>query len=116
MLNKTLLVASTLAVMSFGFTPAVFADDHEGKKGPGAGHFEEVDTDGDGKISKAEFLASQEKHFVEIDADGDGYVTKEEKQAKMEEMREKFKEKREEWKEKRGERADKRDEATDVAE
>ena len=43
-------------------------------------HVKETDTNGDGNISKAEFMASCEKRFAKMDANGDGQITPEERQ------------------------------------
>lgn len=51
---------------------------------------QEMDTDGDGAISKAEFLAQAEAKFDRMDANGDGKITPEERQA----MREKWRRRR----------------------
>ncbi len=55
-----------------------------------------IDTDGDGKISRAEAEASQRpgliKQFDKMDADGDGFITKEERQAFRGKAGEKMKE------------------------
>lgn len=67
---------------------------HEGK-GPDR-YFEKLDTDKDGKISKAESVAAAEKRFNETDTNKDGFVTKEESKAHHDAMKAK-------WKEKRGE-------------
>lgn len=71
-------------------------------------HMKKHDTNGDGVISKDEFLSFAEERFGKMDTNGDGTITKDEAQAahkgkkeKMEEMREKFKEKRQERMEKR---------------
>lgn len=57
-------------------------------KGDMMGHhkarLEAVDTDGNGKISKAEADAARDKHFGEADADGNGSVSYEEFQAMSE--------------------------------
>ncbi|MCB0340628.1 MAG: hypothetical protein H6626_13535 [Pseudobdellovibrionaceae bacterium] len=51
-------------------------------KGHGmAEHFNMMDADGDGKVSKKEFDTGHEKHFSEVDADKDGFITKDEKKA-----------------------------------
>ncbi len=51
-------------------------------KGPrgekGKRHFEKMDSDGDGSISKAEWIAQHTTMFDKIDADADGVVTHEE--------------------------------------
>lgn len=43
-------------------------------------HMKEVDTNGDGNISKEEFMANCEKRFAKMDANGDGQITAEERQ------------------------------------
>ena len=43
-------------------------------------HLKETDTNGDGNISKEEFMASCEKRFAKMDANGDGQITPEERQ------------------------------------
>ena len=44
-------------------------------------HLKEVDTNGDGNISKEEFMANCDKRFAKMDANGDGQITPEERQA-----------------------------------
>jgi len=43
--------------------------------------FREMDTDHDGKISKKEWMAFQEKQFKRFDKNGDGFITKDEVRA-----------------------------------
>ncbi|MGA3118587.1 MAG: EF-hand domain-containing protein [Syntrophobacteraceae bacterium] len=50
--------------------------------------FREMDTDHDGKISKSEWMAFQEKQFKMLDKNGDGFITKDEVRAKMREDQE----------------------------
>jgi Ca2+-binding EF-hand superfamily protein len=45
--------------------------------------FREQDSDGDGRISRAEFDAARAARFAALDADGDGRVTREEMRARM---------------------------------
>ena len=52
-----------------------------GKHGRHGGHFNRVDTDNDGKVSKAEALSAAEAMFARADANGDGFVTPEEMRA-----------------------------------
>jgi Ca2+-binding EF-hand superfamily protein len=52
-----------------------------GKHGRHGGHFSRVDTDNDGKVSKAEALAAAEAMFTRADANADGFVTPEEMRA-----------------------------------
>lgn len=58
-------------------------------------HFASVDPDGDGKITKEEFLNSARERHTKMDLDGDSKVTKEEIRMLHEERNEKFKEHRE---------------------
>ena len=73
----------------------VLAEHHEKKGDRGAKMFEKQDTNGDGVISKAEFLSHAEERFSKLDSDGNGEVTKEEAKAAHEAMKEKVKEMRE---------------------
>lgn len=60
---------------------------------------QEIDKDGDGAISKDEYMnharAKAEERFAEKDANGDGKISPEEGKAHMEKKREEMKEKRE---------------------
>jgi Ca2+-binding EF-hand superfamily protein len=88
-MNKFL--ALTAVVLTFTAVPAL-ADHHgEGKKGK---MFEKHDTNGDGVISKAEFLSHAEERFSKMDVNGDGEVTKEEGKAAREAKREKREERK----------------------
>jgi Ca2+-binding EF-hand superfamily protein len=40
-----------------------------------------MDTDKDGKVTKAEFTAAEDKIFQKLDANGDGVITPDEMQA-----------------------------------
>ena len=51
-----------------------------GKHGHG-GHFKRMDSDNDGKVSRAEALAAAEAAFSRADANQDGFVTAEEMKA-----------------------------------
>lgn len=76
------------SLLALAFAAPVYAMHHEGKEQCGK-RFEKMDTDSDGKVSKAEFLAKIESHFSKADANADGFITKEEHQA----MRDKWKDK-----------------------
>ena len=66
----------TLALVTAILAPPAFADGHGGKN-----KFERKDTNGDGVISKAEFMDYHAKKFGKIDADDNGEITKEEVKA-----------------------------------
>lgn len=76
----------------------------QGEKGPGK-MFKETDTNGDGKMSKDEFMAFHEKRFSEMDKNGDGQIDSDEARAKAKEWREKMEERRKEMMEKKGDAA-----------
>lgn len=77
-MQKRILIAATAVLLSLPL--ALHAAD-EKKKGGG---FKAMDTDGDGKISKKEFVAAQkdagkaESRFAQLDKDGDGFLTQQE--------------------------------------
>jgi Ca2+-binding EF-hand superfamily protein len=45
--------------------------------------FQDMDANHDGKISKKEWMAAQERHFNQLDKNGDGFVTKDEIRSDM---------------------------------
>lgn len=97
------LALIAMPAVSFAQEPAETPKAEEGKgehKGPGK-MFKETDTNGDGQMSKEEFMAFHEKRFGEMDSNGDGQISGEEAKAKAQEWREKMKEKRKEWQEKK---------------
>jgi Ca2+-binding EF-hand superfamily protein len=60
-----------------------------GQAGPGAGGgMMRADTDGDGKISRQEFLAQADARFARLDTNGDGVITADEFAARREANRE----------------------------
>lgn len=94
-MKKThLIYGAVIALMIGGIVPAM-ADGHGGDKGKHKGSmFEKLDTDKDGLVTKAEFLAHAEERFAKMDADGNGSFTKEEAKAHHDAKKEKRKEKR----------------------
>lgn len=88
-IRKTALVGAAslvggLAIFALG-TPAVAErGDHRGHH---KAHLEAADTNGDGKVSKAEADAVKQKRFKETDLDGDGSVSFEEFEAMAEKRR-----------------------------
>lgn len=49
--------------------------------------FKRMDTNGDGVISKQEFMEQAEKRFKRLDANGDGQITREEIESAAQNMR-----------------------------
>lgn len=76
MKTKIATLLSLVLICSFGSLQA--------KKSKGGDGFSKLDTDNDGKISKAEFIAGAkdkvkaEKKFSKLDKDSDGFLSKEE--------------------------------------
>ena len=95
MTRKILLFSATILAVS---AMPVLADGHGEDARRGLGHH---DTNGDGTITKDEFLAHAEKRFAKMDANGDGTITRGEAKEAREKMREKRKERREKRREKR---------------
>lgn len=104
-MKKALMLAAAFVVMG---APAAFADHHEDGK-DGKHHkgemFEKKDVNGDGVISKDEFLKAHEEKFNDIDMDKSGDLTKEELKEAMAKWHEKRKGRMEKMKEKREESA-----------
>jgi hypothetical protein len=102
-MKKLLMLAATAFVMT-GAIP-VFAEDAATATAPAAetskeapkdgkpfkgrgGMFERGDTNGDGVVTKEEFLAQSEETFKALDTDGDSKITKAELEEKRKKMRE----------------------------
>lgn len=106
-MKSSLPLAAVILALGFS-TPALAEDGHKGDHHKGK-MFEKHDTNGDGVVSKAEFLAVHTEKFDEIDADNSGDITKDEADAHFEVMKEKMKER---W----ADRKAKREAAGDAAE
>lgn len=93
---KKYIILSALLLGAASVPLVVMADDHGGKEGKKGGHFEKMfekqDTDGNGEVSKDEFMKSAEARFAKMDMNGDGVITKEEAKEVGKKMREKWKE------------------------
>jgi hypothetical protein len=95
---KKFLVLSVLAIMSAA--PA-FAQDEPPPPPPGEGGprgekmldrlFSEEDKNGDGTISKEEYVQAAEARFTKLDSDGNGQLSKEEIKSHHQGKREKMK-------------------------
>lgn len=112
---KKLLLLATAAFI-FQATPTL-AEHHEGGEGHKGKRYAEKmkqsDTDGNGSISEAEFLAKAKEKFAEKDTNGDGEISQEEAKAAHEAKRAKMKEKRGAMKDKMKERRGKKREAAE---
>lgn len=93
-MKKLFLAAVAISALSIGATAAI-ADDHHGGHGHKGKMMERVDTNGDGQISKAEFMAKHEGKFVKMDANSDGFISKEEMKDAKGKMKNKMKERME---------------------
>lgn len=90
-MKKLFYTAALMGAMAMPFSAAL-ADHHKGDyKGK---MMEKVDTNGDGMISKEEFMARHEEQFAKMDADGDGNLTKDEMHSAREKMMDKWKDKK----------------------
>ena len=94
---KYIVLAASAAVVSMVSFPVLA--DHHGKEKHGGKMFEKADANGDGVVSKEEFMAAQEKMFAKLDSDGDGSLTKEEMKEHRKSMKEKWKAMKEKKKE-----------------
>jgi hypothetical protein len=94
-MKKILMLGIAALVMNAA--PA-FAEEKAAGDTPSPHHksnmMKEIDADGDGSVSKAEFLAFHEKRFGEMDTNSDGKISKEEHEAKKAEWKAKMKERR----------------------
>ena len=97
---KKLLILSA-AVLAFGATPVLAEGHGEGEKG---GKFQKHDLNGDGVVSKDEFLSHAQERFENVDTDGSGDISQEEAKAAHQAKREKMQERVQERREKRQER------------
>lgn len=86
---KWILTAFTAVMLA---APGAMAGESTHEPGEHRGKMmEKIDTDGDGKVSKAEFTASHEERFTKTDTDQDGFLSSEEMKAAWEQMHEKRK-------------------------
>lgn len=93
---KNTLRTLVVALLAIAIIPAAQAKKGEKRDGRGKGMMmkhmlEKMDTDKDGKISKAEWQSHHEQKFTEIDANNDGQLETDEFKKHRQEMREKHK-------------------------
>lgn len=102
MVRKSLIIAA-VSLGALALAPSVFAEegDHQERMNK---HFEKVDTNGDGSISKSEREAAKVARFAEIDSDNNGEVSVEEMEAHKKARHEKRKERHKAHKKHSGER------------
>ncbi|MEM7401748.1 MAG: hypothetical protein AAF304_07350 [Pseudomonadota bacterium] len=76
MLNKTKLLTYTLSI-AFILAIVGMTTLHAGHHG-GKNKMKMMDTDGDGAVSKEEFMSHKEQRFMKKDENGDGVLTEDE--------------------------------------
>jgi Ca2+-binding EF-hand superfamily protein len=74
------ILAAAVAASLFT-TSAIAQDEPAAASSPADAFIQQLDTDGDGKVSLDEALAPQKTRFSETDTDGDGFVSSEEASA-----------------------------------
>lgn len=85
---KKLILPLLIAALAMPVAAMACPGKGDGKRG---GHFQKMDTNGDGVVTADEHAAMAAKHFSKMDANGDGKVT-------SDEMKARWKEKRKSWK------------------
>lgn len=81
-MSKISKISMAVAVAALVLTAAPsWAEEAAGGRAGRGGHnpgqmMQQMDTDGDGSVSKAEFLAGAEARFTKMDKNGDGVLTK----------------------------------------
>ncbi|SEM98137.1 Ca2+-binding protein, EF-hand superfamily [Roseovarius tolerans] len=90
-MNNMVLIAGLATAITLGGLSAVEASNHKGGKHHGGMRmqhsFEELDTDGDGKITPEEMSGHMQSRFDGADTDGDGALSRDELVARMMERR-----------------------------
>lgn len=82
-MRKFLPLVAVMALV-FSASQALAADTATDRRGDGTGRrhtdmMQRMDKDGDGKVSKAEFVAGAEERFTKMDTNSDGFLTKEDR-------------------------------------
>lgn len=97
-MQKKMAVSLLVAAL---FTSPLFAQE-KGKHDSEEHHKQwasELDADGDGKISKEEYLKAAEERFNKMDKGGDGFIDAEDQQSMKEKMKERMEKMHEKMKE-----------------
>lgn len=81
-----LLCASSLSWAATDDGQAMAPADKAGKQQHMQQRLKEIDTNGDGNISKAEFQAQGDKKFTKMDSNGDGQISPEERKHMHQQM------------------------------
>ncbi|MEM6415742.1 MAG: hypothetical protein AAF720_13920 [Pseudomonadota bacterium] len=82
----TILAGSVACLTAIGITTAL--------AGPGSRGFDELDTDGDGRVAVSDFSDRAAERAKKADVDGDGFVTREELEAMKQKRRDEMKKRR----------------------
>lgn len=80
-IKTAVLGAATISMMSLAFANVASAHGKGGPRGGPQMNFEQLDTDADGFITKAEMAAQHAKRFADTDTNSDGGVTQDELKA-----------------------------------
>ena len=90
-MKNMVLIAGLATTMALGGLSAVEASSHKGGKSHGGMQmkhsFEDLDADGDGKITPEEMAGHMQARFEGADSDGDGALSRDELVARMMERR-----------------------------
>jgi len=74
-MNQSMKLGLAALVFAGGMTGIASADGPRGERGMGQVDFETLDRTGDGLLTGEDFAAAADARFAELDADGDGEVT-----------------------------------------
>ncbi len=82
-MSRTLIISGVAAVALSALAGAATAQQPAGPAMERQFHAQRADTDGDGRVSRAEFVARRVERLTAADSNGDGTVTREERQARV---------------------------------
>lgn len=81
-----LLCTSSLTLAAASDDPAMPGHDKAGRQQQMQQRLKEIDSNGDGNISKAEFQAHGDKRFNKMDSNGDGLISPDERKQMHQQM------------------------------